>query len=495
MKIAISYPPLLGAKGTPMLSQNRQFQYFSEPTYVYPVIPAYAATSLDHDSHEIIWDDGIAEGKEYGEWLEDISRRNPDLIMIETKTPVVKKHWHIADDVKQINPDTKVVMVGDHVTALPRESMERSGVDYVLQGGDYDFLMLGLVRYLNNEAEELPPGIWHRQNGIIENTGPFRLDRDLDSLPFIDRDLTSWKTYAFNNGNFKATPGMYLMVGRDCWWRKAGGCVFCSWPTLYPSYRVMSTNRALDEIGFLIEKYRVKEIFDDTGTFPVGRWLKQFSEGMIDRRYNDRVRLSCNMRFGVLKPDDYRLMRKAGFRMLLFGVESASQSTLDTLNKGIHLQDIIDGCRWATEAGLEPHITIMIGYPWETRRDILNTLKFAKTLMQKGWVATLQSTVLVPYPGTKLYQQALDNGWFRIDPRDYDRFDMSEPVLKTGDTAPDEIVQLCDDVYKLFLSPTYILRQLARMRSRQDLAFAMRGIQKVLGHLRDFAPKSEYATR
>jgi hypothetical protein len=61
MRISISYPPISGIKGTPMLSQNRQFQYFHTPTYVYPVVPAYAATMLGNAGHEVVWDDGIAE--------------------------------------------------------------------------------------------------------------------------------------------------------------------------------------------------------------------------------------------------------------------------------------------------------------------------------------------------------------------------------------------------------------------------------------------------
>jgi len=364
LKIAISYPPLPNEKGIPLLSQNRQFQFFSEPTYIYPVVPAYAATLLSQAGCDVVWDDGIAEEKEYPRWLQDVEKVSPDVMMIETKTPVVKRHWRMIDDVKKVSPDTKVVLVGDHVTALPQESMENSRTDYVIEGGDYDFLLHNLVMYLDGKVGNLELGIWYRENDKIKSKGRFQLNHDLNALPFIDRDLTRWELYAYKNGNFKATPGTYLMVGRDCWWRRYGGCTFCSWPTLYPNYGVMSVKRALDEIGFLIENYKFKEIFDDTGTFPAGTWLRKFCESMIERGYNEQVCFSCNARFGVLKPDDYELMKKAGFRMLLFGLESASQETLDRLNKGITVQDIMDGCRWAREAGLEPHITIMVGYPW-----------------------------------------------------------------------------------------------------------------------------------
>jgi hypothetical protein len=87
----------------------------------------------------------------------------------------------------------------------------------------------------------------------------------------------------------------------------------------------------LQEIEELIN-FGFTEIFDDTGTFPTGEWLEIFCREMIDRGYNDYVSLGCNMRFGALRPEDIKLMAKAGFRMILWGFESANQTTLDKLN-------------------------------------------------------------------------------------------------------------------------------------------------------------------
>jgi len=453
------------------------------------MVPASAATLLDQAGYDVIWDDAIAEMKDYDVWLRDLEKHSPDIVMIETKTPVVKSHWKIIGDVKRVLPDVRTILVGDHVTALPAESMERSEVDHVLCGGDFDFLLLDLVEYLDGKRKHLEPGIWSRNDTGIQNTGPFQLRHKLDSLPFVNRDLTKWRLYAYKNGNFKRTPGTYTMVGRDCWYRKKGGCFFCSWPTLYPAYRVRSPQSLVEELEALVAKYQVREVFDDTGTFPVGEWLRKFCNLVIDRKLNEKIHFSCNMRFGALSLDDYRLMKRAGFRMLLFGLESASQLTLDRLNKGIAIDDTTNGCKWAREAGLEPHITIMVGYPWETREDALTSLRFARMLMEKGWALTLQSTIVIPYPGTRLYDEALEKEWFRIDPKEYERFDMSEPVLNVADMTPQELVEICDSMYKIFLSPKYVLKQLGRMNSFRDVAFTARGFMKVLGHLKDFAKK------
>jgi anaerobic magnesium-protoporphyrin IX monomethyl ester cyclase len=97
--------------------------------------------------------------------------------------------------------------------------------------------------------KKLESGIWYRTAKQVKNTGQFNLDHNLDSLPLIDRELTKWRLYAYENGNYRYTPGTYIMSSRDCWWRKNGGCSFCSWTTLYPQFRVRSVFKVLDEIG------------------------------------------------------------------------------------------------------------------------------------------------------------------------------------------------------------------------------------------------------
>jgi len=64
--------------------------------------------------------------------------------------------------------------------------------------------------------------------------------------------------------------------------------------------------------------------------------------------------------------------------------------------------------------------------------------------------------IIESYPGTRLCDEALENGWFRVDPKDYDRFDMTEPILKTVDMELEEVLRICDDIYKVFLSPKYV---------------------------------------
>ncbi len=480
MKIFVSYPPLKGP-GCPTLGQNRQFQWFSNSSHIYPMITASAATLLKNKGHDVYWDDCIAERKDTYQFYRRLHDEKPDLIAMETKTPVVRQHWEYTEKIKALLPETYVVLMGDHITAKPSETMENSACDFVLTGGDFDFSLLSIADYIENR-KPLLPGIWYRENGKIHNTGNFNLSaNNLDCIPWIDRDLTCWKYYG--EKLYKKAPFTYIMSGRDCAY---GKCTFCSWTGLFSKFRVRSHEDVVEEISYLISKYGVREIFDDTGTFPSGNWLEKFCQSMIKKGLNKKVSLSCNFRYDLITRDSAVMMKRAGFRLMKMGLESANQQTLDRLKKGITVSDIYKGCQIAKDVGLELHLTMMLGYPWETRKDAMNTVKLAETLMKKGYASMLQTTIIIPYPGTPFYDEALRNHWFLCDPEEYDKFDMRLPVLSAPDMEPLEIKNLCKEIYKSFLSPGYLLHQLLRIRYFSDILFYMRGLKPVFGHISDF---------
>ncbi len=480
MTVALASPPLPSEKGVPLLSQNRQFQWFSRPAYIFPVVPATAATMLKKAGHGVAWLDGIAEEWSPAKFDEELAAAKPDVIVIETKTPVVKRHWEYINGFHKKNPSVRTVLVGDHVTAMPEETMASCDVDYILTGGDWDFLLVNLVES-NFDALKFEAGIWYRENGEVKNTGRFQLNHDLASAPWIDRDLCRWKLYAEKNGNFRRTPGTYIMSGRDCW---HGKCTFCSWTTLYPNYRTRNVIDVVNEIGDLIERYGVKEIMDDSGSFPAGDWLRTFCNEMIKRGYNKRIRIDCNMRFGRLTRDDYVLMRKAGFRLVLFGVESANQFTLDRLVKALKVEDVEQGTRDAAKAGLDVHLTFMFGYPWEGEKEIQNTVCLARKLLRKAYASTLQCTMTIPYPGTPLFNELREsNGLTTLD---WDEYDMRRQIMKTPLVSEDRIKAAVRRVYGGFFQPEALLRRFLSTRALFDFVFYYRGLRSLIGHLLDF---------
>lgn len=501
ISVAIGYPPIKTKKGVPLLSQNRQFQYFNAPTYIYPMVPAYAASLAQEKGYEVYWMDGIAERKSYNQWTLDLQKANPKFLLVETKSPVAKQHWKVIEDIKRNMPDLKVVLVGDHVTFNPEESMEHCPVDYIIRGGDYDFVFTNLLNHVY-KGEKLEGGVYWREgdalvraqpqetkrlaNGkTVHHSGPPSLKHDLDSLPFVDRDLTKWKLYAYENGNYKYTPATYMYSGRDCWWNR---CTFCVWDhTINPrgSYRSMSPERLFEEVKHVVDTYGVREIFDDAGTLFIGPKLKKFCNLLIESGYNKKVVYGCNMRFNALTQEYYDLMGKANFRFILYGMESGNQKTLDKLDKGTKEEDTINGSRMAAKAGLEPHATIMLGYPWESYEDAKRTIEVAKYCFKKGYFTTMQATIVIPYPGTPLWKECKEKGWLLTE--DYEDYDMRGPVMKIP-FSEEKLLELTQSLYSAFFSPQYIFRRLVSIRKWDDVKFFWTAGKKLLGHLLDFDP-------
>ncbi len=459
-------PPLdqfIGDK-VPQVSQNRQYQEFEKHSLIYPILLASAATLLKSKGYDVTWDDALAKKELYNDWIRKIAKSQPDIITMEVKTPVVKYFWEIVKDVKAVSPKTRVVFLGDHVTEMPEESLEQ-GVDFVLSGGDYDISLLNLLEEI--EGKEVSKF------------------KSLDELPFVDRDLTYWKDYAYINGNYKFTPATYIHSSRDCYW---GRCRFCSWASLYPpcSFRTRSPENVIEEIKILVEEYGIKEIMDDSGTFNKNPWLKRFCELMIETGLNRKVKISCNARFGILQKEDYELMKTAGFRLLLFGLESANQGILDSIDKGIKTQDIWDGCKMASEAGLAPHITIMTGMPLETRETAEETLTLVKGLISKNYISTLQSTFVVAYPNTPLYKECLEKGLLLVEDGDWSKFNMRHQIIKTG-LSEEETKEYVSKFYKLSFSPKFVLNQFLKISCWEDFAYLLRAARVILTkHLPDF---------
>jgi len=476
----ITYPPLTG-KGSPMLTQNRQFQWFHTPSYLYPCVPAQAATLLVQRGHEVCWNDSIAEKMDKPAWLKLLRDFQPELVALETKSPVVRQHWALIELIKAEVPGVKTVIYGDHIAGLPQETMERSLTDFAFTGGDYDFSLENLCDHLEN-GDELAGGVWYRaDDGDICNTGPYKDLGDLDALPFIDRDLTNAHLY-FEKWK-KRVPFLWTMAGRDC---PYGKCTFCSWTVTYPTFRTQSPKRLADEMEHLVNRYGAREIFDDTGALPTGNWLVRLCNEMIERKLNEKVIFDCNFRFDYFTPKNCELMKKAGFRKLILGIESASERTIDILDKDLTRETIIEGCKMATSAGLQPHLTMMVGYPWETREDAYETLRLARYLMHNGLAHHLQATVVMPYPGTPLFDLCQRNGWIRFEPEAYERYDMTEPVCTLTDMGGEEVVRMAGSFYKLYLHPRFLAHQLRNLKTIEDVDYMARGARAIWGHIKDF---------
>ena len=481
MKCLVGYPPIVDSRGYVQIGQNRQSKIFSvgEEAAIFPCVMAWAATLLKHDGHEVIWCDAQTQGLSSETFFRQVRIQDPDLILWEAKTPSIKATWEAVRQVKQILPHCLVVLCGDHVTALPEESVTNAPVDIVLTGGDYDFGIRRLVKLFQQPDIDNPLG-----NDRVFHPGTVH---DVVTLPVIDRALCRWKDYS-RMGNYLRLPGTHGYSARDCWWRHEGGCTFCSWTNTYKNYRTMSVNQFMADVESA-HALGAREYFDDAGTWaPPGRWFDQATRLLTvlngsHRHPHARITMGCNDRPGARGREEYIRMANAGFRFVLFGLESANLQTLQRINKGQQAEDMRNAAKWASEAGLQPHLTVMLGYPWETREDAQKTVGLVRTLFDRGWANSMQATLLMPYPGTKLFSDAQANGWLLTT--DWNRYTMNECILKCP-LIHEEVLEKIQDCYKAAVTPRYILKKVLTVRTRDDLRFFWRGFKFWWGHLTDF---------
>lgn len=451
--VIFAYPPLRNPKGYVTGGQNRQIQFLKDPFFAYPMVAAQCATMLAVSGHRVIWLDAIADELNDTDFGRAVVQVMPQYIIFEPPTPLIKRYWEIISGLKEHLKEIKVILCGPHVSTLPEESRKECKADYIIEGGDWHL-----------KAFEIIQGrAWDKNK----------------QLPLIERNLTHWWLYAYKNGNFKYLPGTYIMSALDCWYRK---CSFCSWAHYHKNYHVWPVEEVLNEVEKLIEM-GFKEIFDDSGTFPTGEWLRKFCEGVIERGYNDHIAFGCNMRFGVLEEKDFELLGKAGFRLVLWGLESVNENTLVRLQKGFNVKSIMRDLILAKAAGLQSHLTCMFGYYWETYQEAKRTYDMVRWLLRKGWAESAQATICIPYPGTPLWQECKDKG--QLTTEDWERYDMSEPIMKIP-YSKEKLFALQRGVYNMAFHPEFILRKLLKIRSIEDLKYYLRIGRKVYDRFGNF---------
>ncbi len=462
LKIAISYPPIINRLGQKaMVSQNRNVQFFKTPTYLLPVIEAQAATWLRDMGYKVRWDDGNAQLKTYDKWFKDLVKWKPEVVVFESTTPVMKFYWKTTNELKKKLPKTIFIMSGYHSMRKPEETLEMSKTDVVLKSNHVDFALHRLIPYIEANKDWRKSckieGFTIRVKGKeYRDTGNFRQVEPLNKSPLVDRDLVSWRDYAYENGNFLQTPGTYATsVIRDCMF---GKCTFCRYNGPEMTFSKMDVEKSLDEYERLINEYGVKEIFDDSGVWYRGDDARKFAQGIIDRGLHKRnCYFGLNTRFEYLDKETIELMGQANFRFVLIGLESGSDETLAKINKGYQKKYIERALKWMTEAGLHPHLTIMVGYYWETDKMLQETIDYVKYLMFSGLARTLQVTLCTPLDYTPYHQECINKGVLLTD--DYDDFDMSKLIVKTP-LPHQRYYDAVREMYSIAFQPRFLWRQI-----------------------------------
>ena len=340
-------------------------------------------------------------------WTDEMIKKaiadfQPDIVGISSMFTIHSKGCHdAARVVKEYNKDIPVFIGGAHASAFPDWSLKDNHVDFVIVG-EGEQTLLEIIKLMKEKKPFINiPGLSYRKNNEIVNTGTRELIKDLDSIPFPARDLVDYKGYLYADYNYNhsmAPPRATVVSSRGCPYR----CTFCSIHALWKhSYRMRSPNNVVDEIELLVKEYGVREIafFDDNISVNRKRML-ELCEEIIRRKLNIRWCTPNGIAIWTLDKEVLLKMRKSGCYKLTFGIETGSKNTQKFIRKEqINLEKTKELIAYCNKIGIWTHSTFIIGFPYETEQDFMDTINYAISCgvdMGSFFIAT-------PYPGTELY--------------------------------------------------------------------------------------------
>ncbi|MEX2680160.1 MAG: radical SAM protein [Candidatus Sigynarchaeota archaeon] len=374
-----------------------------------------------------------------------IREERPKIVGISCTTPIIPMAKRVATIAKKIDNDIKIVLGGSHPTALIEKTMEYSWVDIVVFGeGEQTVLEL-----LQGKALDAIPGLAFKQNGKIIINEKRQLIENLDELPFPDvSDLRMEKYKSPWLG--KQTN---VQMSRGCPYN----CTFCaSIITWDRKYRVRSVKSVIKELKFYIRKYGIRSFSFNDDTFTASkRIVLEFCNAVVKERL--KIKWDCLTRLDCVDEEILRAMKRANCKVIRYGIEYGNQRELDRVQKQLNKAKISETLKMTRKVGIQSYGFFIIGQPHSTRRDILDTIQFSKSLP----LDYAQFAMIVPLPGTKVWFDCQKKDGIELVSEDWKMFGFhNTPAIKIPGISPEMLVEYYRMAYKQFyFRISYIIRR------------------------------------
>jgi len=336
----------------------------------------------------------------------EVSKFKPDLIGVTCCfTGYFEEALEVAAMTKRFYPLVPIVMGGAHAT-LEAESIMRdnSFIDYIVCN-EGEITLEQLIRSLKGELSvESIDGLCFRNHDrtIVKNSSR-KLIQDLNILPIPDRRFINMEYYKISNiklFNFsRKSPLATIMTSRGCPFE----CVFCCTKNMWKrQWRPINLDKIFKEIDILVSDYGIREIIIlDDQFIMIKERIYEFCNHFISR--NLKIAFSNIGGISTWLADDDELllkMKRAGFYKLTLPVESANAETIKFIRKPIDLKQVEKLVAKANRLGYWTGAFFIIGFPYENREQIMETIQFA----YNSELDFAHFFVAQPYIGTELYE-------------------------------------------------------------------------------------------
>ena len=291
------------------------------------------------------------------------------------------------------------VVLGGPDAFSRKEQHFESGADFVVKG-EAELTLTELMRAIADGAQagdELPiAGLAYRKDGETV-VGPERTKlSDLDSLPWPDRESIDFTPYFENWRRVHGETGLNMITARGCPY----SCAWCSRQVFGKSHRQRTPVNVVDEMLHIKEHYRPDKLWisDDVLTLK-RKWVFEFVEEV--KRRDAIIPFEGVTRVNLLDEEIIDALRSVECFRLWYGAESGVQRMVERMKKGYRVEQIVNATRLAQEAGIMVGHFIMLGYPSETRDDVLGTIDF----LDESRPDLFGVSVAFPLEGTTFYEE------------------------------------------------------------------------------------------
>jgi ribosomal peptide maturation radical SAM protein 1 len=310
------------------------------------------------------------------QWILDhVDWRSFDIIGFTLNYGQLLPSLAVAKKIKEFAPEKTIVFGGSRTVGT-------LGIN-VLQAFDYvDCIVSGdgeealyLLASNHEPYKSIPRLIYRNKEKVLWNKSDAVVDLTTLPIPSYDhfyQELASTSNHI--QQYYQYYGRLPVEISRGCWWNQ---CTFCNLNIQHPCYREKSTNRILQEIRWLSERYRMMDFQLIGNTLPKTEYRSLFEKlKNLGRDFSFFV----EARAGQLTSEDYTFMKEAGFSMIQTGIESFSQNYLRKMNKGVRVIDNIAALKFCKENGIQNNYNLLVRYPNEEPVDFEETKKIAHQL-------------------------------------------------------------------------------------------------------------------
>lgn len=372
----------------------------NEATLYPPIGLASIAAYLEKNGAQCIIIDASIPEQKPAEIFEEIKKFHPDIVGIQMNVITAQAGVELAKLIRDSSFDTKIVLGGPFATSKYQKLIEDTGAFAIVKGeGEQTFLELCQGKDL-----AIIDGLAYRDiTGNLIITKERELFPDINNFPYpayhLLPDLKKYRTRS------RKTPFAPILTSRGCPFR----CTFCNTNIFGKTFRARSPENVINEIDILVKKYGIRQIdiIDDNFSEDICR-AEKIMDLIISRNYDLAINFQNGLRADKLTRNLVHKMKLAGVYKTGIGIESANAKIRIKIKKGLDLRNVENAIKWLREEKIISIGFFMLGFPDDTKETLQETIDFAIKLNP----SMANFSLIVPLPGTELYDEVKANNWF-----------------------------------------------------------------------------------